>query len=194
MIDKTKNNRDRDTKLRGINRNVWGIETPIEHCRYYKLLAGSNPAYLLTLCVAVMVLQLPYTCCAGEVNIPAIIQIESSGNPLAWNKSEDARGLMQIRAITLREWNNFHPDEQYTAKDLFVAETSVLIGSWYINIRVPDMLSIGGFPDTIENRLLCYNRGYSNFKKWYRAGQNKDELPKKAKRYLVKYRKLTGSY
>ena len=50
----------------------------------------------------------------------AIIQTESSGNPLAFNKGSGARGLGQITPIVVQEWNNFHPKNQYTNEDFLV--------------------------------------------------------------------------
>ena len=53
------------------------------------------------------------------VNYDAIAQIESSGNPKAFNKKSKARGLLQITPIALADWNQMNPKQTYSEKDLF---------------------------------------------------------------------------
>jgi soluble lytic murein transglycosylase len=125
--------------------------------------------------------------CFGEelvspesVNIGKIIQIESSGNPFAYNKSSQARGLMQITPICLKEYNNYHPKEQYTTKDLFNPDINVKIGTWYIDKRIPQMLRYYNKPVTINNILISYNAGIAYVVKDL-------PLPTETINYLLKY-------
>src|SRR3990167_3084441 len=43
----------------------------------------------------------------ASVNMEAIKQIESGGNPYAFNKSSGARGLYQITPICLKHYNEY---------------------------------------------------------------------------------------
>ena len=86
-----------------------------------------------------VVFFITYNSCIGETMnpIPYIIalilsvpiaQVESNGNPCAYNKAEDAAGCMQIRPITVKEAQrlglNFTLDDRWDcekSKALFVA-------------------------------------------------------------------------
>lgn len=112
------------------------------------------------------------------IDMNKIHQIESSGNPMAFNSHSQARGLGQITPIVLRDWNNMHPNDQHTSKELFDADTNTKIGDWYMNRRIPQLLTRKGLPDTTTNRLVAYNAGIS------RVGKS---LPKETQDYLRKY-------
>lgn len=117
---------------------------------------------------------------SNDVDMEKIYLIESSGNPNAWNKGEDARGLGQIRPIVLKEWNNYNPKDQHIADDLFNSAVNKKIANWYMNKRIPQMLKYFGVPDTAENRIIAYNAGIN----YHVKGK---ELPKITKNYLKKY-------
>ena len=117
------------------------------------------------------------------VNPEFIRQIESSGDPKAHNKKEDARGLHQIRPIVLKEWNNYNPKEQYKGKDLFDPDINKKIGEWYLNYRIPQMLQTFGKPITIENVITSYNAGIDYVVK-------EKPIPKITQDYLKKYYEL----
>ena len=124
-------------------------------------------------------------CSAQEIDINAIIQIESSGNPLAYNKRSQARGLMQITPICLDDYNgNGGVIFSVRTEELFDPKINIMIGKWYLNYRIPQMLNYYGYPDTIENRLIAYNAGISFVVKGW-------ALPKETRDYIKKYRKLT---
>ena len=123
--------------------------------------------------------------------LSAIIIIESSGNPLAYNERSKARGLCQITPIVLKEWNNFHAKEKHSEGDLFQPAVNKKIASWYLNKRIPQMLKHYGLQDTVSNRLIAYNWGIGRLKTWYDRGGFANHLPKETKDYLEKYRKLT---
>lgn len=117
------------------------------------------------------------------VNPEFIRQIESSGDPKAHNKKEDARGLHQIRPIVLKEWNNYNPKEKYQGKDLFDPNINKKIGEWYLNYRIPQMLQTFGKPITLENIITSYNAGIEYVVK-------EKPIPKTTQDYLAKYYKL----
>lgn len=123
---------------------------------------------------------------ALEINMDAIRYIESKGNPLAHNKVDDSRGLYQITPIVLKEWNAFHPAERMAPTDLWRPAVNFKIGNWYMNDRCPAMIKHFGKPDTIENRIICYNAGIS----YVKTGK---PLPKITKKYITKYAALTNN-
>ena len=61
--------------------------------------------------------------------IGAIIQVESSGNDSAYNKSEDAVGCLQIRPVMVREVNRLlqkrKDDRVYTLSDRWNRQKSI---------------------------------------------------------------------
>ncbi len=143
-------------------------------------------------------------CRAEEIDISAIIQIESSGNPNAISKS-GCIGLMGINPKgALADWNTFYCDSYYTYPssgyincqiqtehnigDLYNPKINVKIGKFYINERIPQMLKTYGIEDTVENRLIAYHDGIGNLRK-YLKGERK--LGKRMKAYLKKYKRLT---
>jgi len=128
-----------------------------------------------------------------EINYDAIEQIESSGNPRAYNRNSWAIGLRQITPIVLKEWNQLHPNEQYNSEDLFNPEINRKIGNWYLEERIPYYLKYYGLEDNIENRLASYNWGIGNVKKIGGVREkNMDKLPKETRNYIKKYRQLTS--
>jgi hypothetical protein len=114
------------------------------------------------------------------IDLNRIIQIESSGNPLAYNKKSRCRGLCQISEITLKEWNNFHPHQKYTSQDLFNPNVNIKIADWYLGQRIPQMLRYYHKPITITNLIIAYNAGIA----YVRHGW---DIPAETKDYLRKY-------
>ena len=125
------------------------------------------------------------TVLAGDIDINRIIQIESSGNPVAYNKRSKAIGLCQIRSCVLGDWNRLHSREKYRIADLYRAEVNKKIGSWYINKQIPIYLKYYKIPDTVKNRLIAYNFGIGNLMKYLRGDR---KLPKETKDYIKKYK------
>lgn len=118
---------------------------------------------------------------AEEIQIKKIIQIESSGDPLAWNRGEDARGLMQIRSGALADWNRLHRTDRHTKDDLWDPQINVKIGSWYINVCIPRYLRHFNIPDTYQNRIVAYNAGIGTLRKGKKLTQT-------TKDYIRKYK------
>ena len=128
-----------------------------------------------------------------EIDMHRIMMIESSGNPNAVNKSEGSTGLYQISPITLKEWNNLKPcapdNVCFDTKphELFDPDINYKIANWYLNKRIPQMIKYFKLPDTIEGRLIAYNAGIGNYKKYI---EGKRSLPPITKRYLRKYKRM----
>lgn len=115
-----------------------------------------------------------------DVDMNKIYQIESSGNPKAFNKGANAIGLGQITPIVLKEWNNMNK-QKHTSQDLYDKNINMKIADWYMNKRIPQMLKSLKLPDTIKNRIISYNAGVSAVKK--------NILPKETYNYIQKYNK-----
>jgi hypothetical protein len=115
----------------------------------------------------------------AKIDLKKIAMIESSGNPRAWRREDDSRGLFQVTPICLKDYNNFHPGAAYSMDDLWDVSVSTLIADWYLNKRIPQMLRHFGIPDTIKNRLWAYNAGIGNVVK--------GRMPKITQDYLRKY-------
>jgi hypothetical protein len=129
------------------------------------------------------IIQLP----TEEVNIDTIIKIESGGFKYAYNQSSGARGVMQVTAACLDDWNEKRkPLEWYTIKDLFNPEVNKKIGTWYINVQIPKYFKAYKVADTLENRLIAYNWGIGNFLRYYRGLITK--LPLETQQYIKKYK------
>ena len=124
------------------------------------------------------------------IDMEKIYQIESSMNPEAVNKRSGARGLGQITSIALKDWNNLNPNEKYTKKDLFNPVINRKISRWTMNERIPQMLRSMKIQDTPTNRLIAYNWGIGNLKKFVDGKIKK--LPKETENYLLKYQSLLG--
>lgn len=129
---------------------------------------------LLTLTTGVAMAQ-PLT-----ININAIIQIESSGNPTAYNEKEIAIGLMQIRPCVVQEWNKAHPDDRHAIEDMFIPRLNVKVGTWYLEHRIPEMIRAYRRPDTIENRIIAWNAGIKYVKDHL-------EIPNSTRKYIARY-------
>ena len=78
------------------------------------LLTRNEVFYIFVLILASL------SCYAEPVKIDSniIAYIESSNNPLAYNKRTGAKGLYQIVNICLEDYNNYHAIK-YNEQDLF---------------------------------------------------------------------------
>jgi len=115
-----------------------------------------------------------------DIDFEKIMMIESSGNPKAYNKKSQARGLYQITPIVLREWNQYHPRMKFKDNDLFNKQVNTHIAKWYLTKRIPQMLKVYKLPLTIENILISYNAGISK--------TIKGKIPKETQEYINKYK------
>lgn len=116
-----------------------------------------------------------------NLEMAVIEEIESSGNPLAFNERSKARGLYQITPICLEEYNNFK-GTSYNVDDLFDSHINETIASWYILERIPQMLRHFGFEVTISNVLWAYNAGIGRVVKGF--------MPNETVNYIKKYKEM----
>ena len=113
-----------------------------------------------------------------EIKIARIIIIESSGNPLAYNKNSGAVGICQITQICLDDYN-FYNQTDIKLDELYNPELNKKVAEWYLNKRIPTMLNYYNIEDTVENRLFAYNAGIGKVKKGI--------MPLETKNYIKKY-------
>ena len=92
------------------------------------------------------------------IDMGKIAMIESSNNPLAYNRHSKARGLYQITPICLADYNQYH-NIKYSIDDLYNKDINYDIANWYMNVRIPQLLKHYKQADTVENRLISYNAG-----------------------------------
>lgn len=123
---------------------------------------------------------------ADEVDMVAIMNIESKGKPNAHNKSEDARGLFQIRPCVLQEYNQYN-NTRILPDDLFDPVINAVIGRWYMNRRIKQMHEHFKIPDTTRNRIISYNAGIKRTLDHVRHGK---PLPKITFNYIKKYERM----
>lgn len=121
-----------------------------------------------------------------SIDIDRISFIESNNNSSAVS-SENAVGIMQITKITLKEWNNLHPNERYSLKDLKNEKVNVKIGTWYLTERIPFLLNSYNIPLTEVNILMSYNWGIGNLKMWYNRNKKLSLIPIETQHYIIKY-------
>lgn len=119
---------------------------------------------------------------AAEIDLEAVKEIESGGNPRAVGNAGE-RGLYQIMPITLRSFNQRH-EKTYSKDDLFNPEINRKIARWYLTKRIPEMLKFYGKPVTPKYIIWAYNAGIGRV--------NDGVMPEVTKRYLEKYKRLTG--
>jgi soluble lytic murein transglycosylase-like protein len=126
--------------------------------------------------------------CGGvQVDLDALIEIESGGNPKAFNKSSHARGILQITPVVAEEWNRYHPKDKLTdLNDLCFPEVSLKVARWYLGVRIPQMLKHFKKPITVRNILICYNAGIN----YVVTGK---ELPHETKNYISKYEQIVSN-
>lgn len=113
------------------------------------------------------------------IDMDRIMQIESGGNYMAYNRHSQARGLFQITPICLKDFNMVNKTH-YLSFDLFNPQVNIRIAHWYMNERIPALLK-GIAPDTVDNRLWAYNAGVGALKR--------NSMPKETRDYIKKYHK-----
>ncbi len=114
-----------------------------------------------------------------KIDMAKIALIESSNNPKAYNKKSGAVGLVQITKPVLIEYNQ-RWKTNWNMEDLYNADLNLLVGTWYMEDRIPQLLHHYKIKDTVRNRLICYNFGIGNLKKGL-------PLPAETRNYIIKY-------
>ncbi len=117
----------------------------------------------------------------------AIIKTESGFNEKA-SSVKDARGLMQIRQITV-DWAGQELDIAHLNKeDHYDPEINIEIGCW----NLKKLFSI--YPDNLDKVLAAYNAGIGNVNKWIEEGKM-DAIPfKETKNYITKVKRNLKIY
>ena len=97
----------------------------------------------------------------GNTLVDAIIYVESRNNPNAWNKREDACGVLQIRPIMINDVNRIlskkNTPKVYTLNDRWNKTKSIEI--FYI---IQEYYSPNGTPERIAR---VWNGGPNGYKK-----------------------------
>jgi hypothetical protein len=115
-------------------------------------------AIITGLAVMIGILSLCKGCFADIIDLDIIKQIESSNNPLAYNKTTKATGIFQVTPICLLEYNNYNKTD-YILSDMYNPILCHKVAEWYLNKRIPQMLKYYNKPVTLETVLVCYNAG-----------------------------------
>jgi soluble lytic murein transglycosylase-like protein len=117
-----------------------------------------------------------------EIDLSAIKQIESSGNPRAYNKRSGATGAFQLTQPVIDDWNRLQkPPAKVMLNDMYDELRAAQLASWYLHERIPQMLQVYKLPVNEENVLAAYNAGIGRMRKrpW----------PAETDQYVKKYRK-----
>ena len=128
-----------------------------------------------------------------DIDMKAIVSIESSGNPRAVNKKSGARGLTQIMKGTWEECVKRMGHSDWTWDDAFDPKKNLAVGTYYANTRIPEMLKTYKIPDNIETRIAAYNWGIGKLNKTYKKYDSKwiEHIPTETKDYIWKYNART---
>jgi hypothetical protein len=118
---------------------------------------------------------------AETPNMAIIQQIESGGNPEAYNSYSGARGLYQITIVVLQEYNQFN-HARYTKHDLYDARINTKIATWYMRVRITQLLKAYHKPLTLVNYIKSYNAGIRSVVRGY--------MPEETADYIEDYQKL----
>lgn len=118
------------------------------------------------------------------IDMAIIAKIESSNNPNAYNKGSGAVGLCQVTKPVLVEYNAKWRTNWKMA-DLYNANLNILVATWYMEERIPQMLKYYKIKDTVRNRLIAYNCGI-------KCLVVKRKLPTETINYIIKYEELEG--
>lgn len=128
---------------------------------------------------------------APEINMGAIVQIESSGNPRAVSPA-GCRGLCQIAEGTWVECCKWLGVSWTWQEDAFDPGCNRAVGNYYINHRIPAMLAHYGIDDNVATRIGAYNWGIGNLRRsWNKHGHEwLAYAPKETQRYVLRYAEI----
>lgn len=122
---------------------------------------------------------------AGEIiDLSIIATIESSNNPLAYNRNSQAIGLFQITPICLNDYNLCHKT-CYELIDLLSPKFNYFVAYWYLNKRIPQMLKAKNIPINLDTILWAYNAGVGRVVKGIK--------PKETRNYIQRYYQLASA-
>lgn len=114
------------------------------------------------------------------INVGAIIRLESSWRSDVVNAATGATGLMQITKICLDDYNQVHKT-YLTMEDMKKGGANVMVGTWYLNKRLPQLLHAKGIPAVDALVLIAFNGGCGNAAKVW------GHIPSDFQDYLLQY-------
>jgi hypothetical protein len=128
---------------------------------------------------------------APEINMGAIVQIESSGNPRAVSPA-GCRGLCQIAEGTWVECCKWLGVSWTWSEDAFDPGCNRAVGNYYINHRIPAMLAHYGIDDSVTTRIGAYNAGIGTLLRLWRKHGHEwlAHAPKETQRYVLRYAEI----
>lgn len=138
------------------------------------------------LIISILVLCFSLQAHASIIDMQKIAQIESSGNPEAYNARSGATGKYQITKICLEDYN-IMTKSSLTMAEMYDEVKCHKVADWYMSVRLPQLLRHYGLPVTVAYHLAGYNWGISHVRKW--SGKIED-LPKETRGYYKLYSKL----
>lgn len=121
----------------------------------------------------------------AAVDLSIIAKIESSGREKAIGDGGRSLGMFQLSKAVISEWNQAHPHDKKAHSDALNARIAHDLASWYVNVRIPQILRWLGFPVTVRNQIVCYNAGCGALKR--------EALPPITRGYLRKYQAMGGT-
>ena len=136
----------------------------------------------LFLCLAMLKVVI---CEAQPVRLDLVARIESSGNPLAYNRRSGARGLYQVTEVCLADYNAYN-SLKITKNDLFIPARAKIVAEWYLYKRIPQLLKHFGLEVSAENVLWAYNAGIGQVVKGRKPAETVD--------YIRKYNKMASGH
>jgi len=119
----------------------------------------------------------------GEaIDLDRIIAIESGGRTHvdSFRGAKFGRGLCQVSEICLREYNDFN-GTNYSPQDLYKPDINKAIASWYLEVRIPQLLRHYGKAVSLENILWAYNGGIGRVVK--------GQMARETENYIAKYKR-----
>lgn len=116
---------------------------------------------------------------ASVIDLKKIAQIESSGCKFKNGDLGMSLGCYQVKDA-LTEWNNFHPKQKFTKRQMLNDAICLKVADWYLHKRIPQMIRAHKKKVTVRNILVSYNAGILYVVK------NK-KLPVTTINYLKKY-------
>jgi hypothetical protein len=119
---------------------------------------------------------------AGEIDLRIIAQIESSGNPKAYNAKSGACGMYQFTPIAwLDVQQNFPELAKYPFTSAYEPQVARLFAKAYFAL-IDRYLRHFGLENTLSNQLACYNQGIGLTRKGILSKESRD--------YIAKYKRL----
>ena len=145
-----------------------------------------TPHLCFTLVFGVVVFCLLFAIVAraegAEIDMSIIAQIESSNNPLAYNRHSGARGKYQLTEIAWQDvQNNFPSLRRYPFIYAYKPKVALLFAKAYF-VLIDRYIAHFGLKNDLSVKLACYNQGISPTRK--------GKYSKETVNYIAKYHKL----